>query len=226
MRNCSLCDQPILLQSDRSVCSYCGLAENGDHTCIRGHYTCQACRSAVPSELVARVCRESAETDPFALARLVSSHPHFNHMGPQYHVVPGPVLATVLANMGRIADKKTALAEAIERSRAVPELSCAQRGMCGAAVGAGVAVSILTGATPLSARERSQTLEATARALTLISRQSGPRCCRQSMYATLDAAVDFLKNELGIDIPSATKQCPHATRTPECKQKACPYYGA
>lgn len=225
MRNCSLCDEPIILQPGRRVCSYCGLAEEGDHTCGQGHYTCQACRSAVPSDLVSMVCGESAEADPFGLARLILSHPVFNQMGPQYHVVPGPVLVAVLANRGKIADKKTALAEAVERSQAVPELSCAKRGLCGAAVGAGVAISILTGATPLSAKERSLSLEATARALSLIAGQSVHRCCRQGVYATLEATVDFLKNELGIDILTPSKYCPHAARTTECKQKACPYYG-
>jgi len=68
-------------------------------------------------------------------------------------------------------------------------------------------------------------LAATAEALSLIARQSGHRCCRQGMYATLEAAAEFLKRELGIDMPSAAKQCPHAARTPECKQEACPYYG-
>jgi len=225
MRSCSICGTLVELMEGSRTCSYCGQAEEGDHACANGHYTCQACRSAVPSELVARVCENSLETDPIALADLIISHPVFNQMGPQYHVVTGPVLVTMLANIGKIPDKRKVIAEAIERSKNVPALSCAQRGVCGAAVGAGVAVAMLTNAGPLTAKERSLAMKATSSALERIATQSGVRCCRQSVYAAIEAAVQILNAEMGIKLPIMSARCRYADRTTECKHNGCPYHG-
>lgn len=225
MRSCPICGTPVELVEGRRTCSYCGQSEDGDHACANGHYICQACRSAVPSELTARVCENSSAIDPIALADLITSHPVFNQMGPQYHVVTGPVLVTVLANMGKTPDKRCAIAEAIERSKNVPALACAQRGMCGAAVGTGVAAALLTNAGPLTAKERSLAMKTTASALEQIATQSGIRCCRQSVYASIKAASMVLNEELDIDLPTAAARCHAVDRNPECKQTGCPYYG-
>ena len=224
MRNCSLCDQPILLQSGQRVCSYCGLTEEGDHTCSQGHYLCQACRTALPSELMARVCGNSKESDPCALADLLQSHPVFNQMGPQYHVVTGPVMVTVLANLCKLPDKQRAIADAIERSKDVPALACAQRGVCGAAASAGTAIALLTNAGPLKARERSLAIATTARALQKIADQSGIRCCRQSVYASIAAVLEVLGQELGIHVTAKTPACRYHSRVADCKKEGCPYF--
>jgi hypothetical protein len=58
-----------------------------------------------------------------------------------------------------------ALETVLKRSSKVPGGWCGYYGACGAAVGVGIAVSALTGATPLKGQERSLALAATAFAL-------------------------------------------------------------
>lgn len=225
MRACPICDSSIDLAPGRRTCSYCGQTEEGDHACSRGHYTCQACRRAVPSELVARVCLNSSETDPYKMANLILSHHYFNQMGPQFHIVAGPVIIAALANQGFIGSKAQMIPEAVERLKDVPALACSSRGICGAAAGAGAAVSLISQAGPLKARERSQALKYSSDALRVIAEQGGIRCCRQSVLSTLETALSAIRKDYGYEIKAASPQCGYPQRNPECKKGECPYYG-
>ena len=224
MRNCSLCDLPIEVKPGLRTCSYCGITEDGDHACANGHYTCQTCRTALPSELVARVCLNTAETDPYRLANLIMSHPVFNQMGPQFHIVAGPAALAALANGGFAADKQTLISSAIERLKDIPALSCSSRGICGAAAGAGVFASLLNNAGPLRAKERSLALKYSASALRVIAEQGGIRCCRQSVLASIETILQNIKADFGFTLRKFDPVCSHPQHNPECKKRDCPYY--
>jgi hypothetical protein len=101
--------------------------------------------------------------------------------------------------------------------------SCGTRGECGAAICVGTLVSILTGATFTKDRERSLALQASAEALLSIAQAGGPRCCKQSVYLSIETASRFLKSELKIEIPTKP-HCEFAIRNPECKKERCKYY--
>ena len=121
--------------------------------------------------------------------------------------------------------RESGISTALHRMKDIPVAVCGTRGDCGAAAGLGCAVSLLTGATFRSDGERSQALRATARALDRVAALGGPRCCRQSVYGTLEAAAPFLKSELGLTlaVPSPL-HCPFSRATEECKQERCAYF--
>jgi hypothetical protein len=90
-------------------------------------------------------------------------------------------------------------------------------------VSAGALVSILTGASYLKDQERSLALRATAGALQAIAEAGGPRCCKQSVYLSLETAFAFLRRELGLDLP-LTIHCEFSGHSEGCKKKRCQYY--
>ena len=72
-----------------------------------------------------------------------------------------------------------AIDKVLERASKVPGGWCGLYGDCGAAVGIGIAVSVLTNATLLTGKERGLALGATALALSKLL-DDQPRCCKRS----------------------------------------------
>jgi hypothetical protein len=88
----------------------------------------------------------------------------------------------------------------------------------------GTAVSVLTGATPLTGKTRALANEATAFALNNMI-DGGARCCKRASRKALAAAVEFLKNRMDISLKIDKKtKCGYVQRNKECIKKACPYY--
>lgn len=214
------------------TCTYCGRQEESEWLCPQGHYVCEDCRAASAEEIVRRTTLATTATDPVQIADLLMKHPVFAKHGPAHHLLTAPVLLAALRNQGDVIPSQFTrgitpgrILAAIQRVKDIPQAACATRGDCGAAVGLGCAVSLLTGAGIRSDRERSLVLRATAQALARVADLGGSRCCRQSVYATLETARDFLKNELGIVLGlSQPVRCGLVEITEECKQKHCVYY--
>jgi len=97
-------------------------------------------------------------------------------------------------------------------------------GVCGAVVGVGIAVSVLTDATPLTGGQRSLALGATSFALARML-DSRPRCCNRAKRLAVSATVDYLREHVEIGLP-CTRQiiCKYVPRNQECPRTLCPYY--
>ena len=169
------------------------------------------------------MCAGTEETDPAAIVNLTMKHPLVVMHSQQHHVLVAPAVLAALANTGQYALKPGRIAAAIKRTADVPFAVCGTRGECGAAVGVGALVSILTGASYMKDRERSLALQATAEALQAIAAGGGPRCCKQSVYLSLETVVSFLERELDLHLPLSI-HCEFAARNEECKQERCAYY--
>jgi hypothetical protein len=216
------------LQEDRRVqtCSYCGAVEECDWLCPQGHFVCEECRTAQPAEIIERVCRGTTSLDPIWMANLIMKHPLFSACGPEHHVLVAPVILAALRNHGHPV-KEGAVRAALRRMRDIPVGVCGTRGDCGACVGLGCAISLLTAATYESDRERSLSLKGTARALACVAELGGPRCCKQSVYATLQTARAYVSSELGVafSLPDVIL-CPFSRSIEECKKERCAYFPA
>jgi hypothetical protein len=221
---CSLCAAELLGEERLQTCTYCGAQEECDWLCPRGHYVCEDCRTAAPEEIIERTCLAISDPNPFAIADLVMKHPVFREHGPAHHLLVAPVILAALRNQGHPV-KESALHAALHRMKDIPVAVCGTRGDCGACAGLGCAVSLLTGATFRSDHERSQALRATARALARVADLGGPRCCRQSVYATLETAAHFFNDELGIAFAGPDFiSCRFSHTTEGCKQERCAYF--
>jgi hypothetical protein len=220
---CTVCGGELKPVDTRAVCTFCGQETPAKYLCAAGHHICEECQLADWPQVVERVCEGSRETDPSVIANLIMRHPISVMHSPQHHIVVTPVALAALRNGGQIPLNPGRIASAIERTKGIPLASCGQRGECGAAIGVGALVSILTGATYLKDRERSLALQASAEALIAIAQAGGPRCCKQSVYLSLETASTILKRELGLELP-VEPHCDFAARNDECKQERCKYH--
>ena len=114
------------------------------------------------------------------------AHPSVPMHGPEHHaIVPAAIIAAV-RNTGYPVPEG-AIEKAIERASKVPGGWCGLYGDCGAAVGVGIAVSVLTNATPLTGKERTLALGATSFALSRML-DSQPRCCKRASRTAVECS--------------------------------------
>jgi len=211
---CFFCGGELEQVKTVAICTFCGREAPAQMLCATRHHICEDCQLASWPEVVERVSEGSHQKDPAAIANLIMKHPMSVMHSPQHHILVAPVMLAALRNSGLRSIPTGRLASAIARTVGIPVGVCGTRGECGAAVGAGALVSILTGASFMKDRERSLALQATAEALLAIAQAGGPRCCKQSIYLTLEATSGFLKRELSIDLPVApAATLPRATPT-------------
>jgi len=144
--------------------------------------------------------------------------------GPWHHImVPGVIVAALRNNGNGFTDED--VKEALKRGTMIPGGTCGFHGTCGAAVGLGIAISIVTRSTPYHDDERSMAMEAVKRSLDKIGRLGGPRCCRLSAYAALEVAGKYLE-EKGYNLPISKRVglCPIADINKQCHGPRCRYY--
>jgi len=186
---------------------------------------CDACHSKAAIEVLKQVLAATKSTDPAEIIEQVMAHPSVPMHGPEHHaIVPAAIIAAV-RNTGYPVPAG-AIEKAIERASKVPGGWCGLFGDCGAAVGVGIAVSILTNATPLTGKERTLALGGTSFALSrMLDSQS--RCCKRASRTAVDAAVDYLNDKLGIRLEkSKGVSCTYTVRNQQCAKAECPYYPA
>jgi len=220
---CILCDAELYEAGTLAVCSFCGQEAWAEYLCPNNHFICEECQLADPLQAIERACAGTQDADPGIIVNLIMKHPVMVMHGPAHHMLVAPAVLTALSNSGQRPLKPGRLTSAIKRTSDIPYAACGTRGECGAAVSVGALVSILTGASYLKDRERSLAVQATAEALQAVADGGGPRCCKQSVYLSLETAVAFLWYELGLKLP-LTIRCEFIGRNEECKKERCQYY--
>ena len=148
----------------------------------------------------------------------------FCHMhGPEHHIMVGTALLAAYKNAGGDIDLSKALSEMYSRAKAVPGGSCGFWGACGAGISAGMFVSIITDATPLSEKPWGLANLMTARALAKIGENGGPRCCKRNSYFAIAEAVKFTKEYLGTEMELDTIICTRSDLNNQCLKERCPF---
>ncbi|MBN1769998.1 MAG: hypothetical protein JXB32_01960, partial [Deltaproteobacteria bacterium] len=225
---CAICGRP--LRQARAplevTCGLCGGRFDSNVVCEDGHYVCSRCHAVPAEDYIAAVCAATVERDPAALARRLMLHPAVKMHGPEHHFLVPAVLLACHANVaGEREALPTRLREARRRAQALPGCLGGTHGSCAAAVGCGVFVSALTGATPLSRAAWRQSNLATARALVRVAEAGGPRCCKRSTLLALLETVGFVAEEFGVVLPAARPiVCTHVERNAECLRLDCAFF--
>lgn len=220
---CRICGAELVYQehSFPILCEICGRNFETNVSCKNGHYVCDRChRGDILSE-VERICWETDLQDPVAIAQTIFRLPGLNMHGPEYHsIVPAVIVA---AYENTIHNKKLMdIRTAIQRGQAVPGGTCGSHGACGAAIGAGIAYSILNQVTPLSRESRGEANRLTAAALTAISKYGGPRCCKREALTVLETVKQLLPGWSGL--PQSPYRCGQFSKNEECLEEQCPYF--
>lgn len=222
---CLFCGHELIYDDkpQNVTCGICSKTFESTIVCPEGHFVCDNCHSLDLLDQIEQLLNASTEQDPIRLAQKIFELPGLNMHGPEYHSIAPAVLITTWQN--KINQKDAAqIHEAIRRGRAIPGGSCGSYGACGAALGAGIAFSIIEEVTALSGQSRAEANQVTAAALTAIAAHGGPRCCKRETITTIESFSSatglFKADSLQ---PYTCLQC---GRMKECIGTMCPYHPA
>ena len=198
---CLICGAELvyLERSELMKCEVCGQEYPGKSRCKAGHYVCDNCHKSGLDAVIA-VCMSSSSNDPVEILDAMMSLPFCHMHGPEHHIMTGAALLTAYSNSGGDVDLRSALGEIFDRGAEIPGGTCGYWGACGAGLSAGIFVSVITHSDPLSVEGFRQSHLMTAKALDAIGRIGGPRCCKRDSYTSIVAAIDFVREEFGIDM--------------------------
>ena len=153
---CFICGEELVYsqQPDDKNCVYCGELYESNVCCPNDHFVCDTCHSSSAKDLISKTCIQSDSIDPIEIANSLMRSPQVKMHGPEHHFLVPAVLLSAYYNYKKdFVNKKAAIHVAQKRSDAVPGGFCGTHGNCGAAVGTGIFISIITGATPLAEEE-------------------------------------------------------------------------
>jgi hypothetical protein len=224
--NCGVCGKPLVYGTQEVLrrCDFCGKEFPALIYCADGHYVCDLCHSRGALDILRDVLNSTTAADPADILETVMSHPSVPMHGPEHHAMVPAIIVAAVKNAGYPVPEG-AVEKALERGSKVPGGWCGFYGACGGGIGVGIAVSVLTGATPLTGQTRALANEATAFALGKMV-DGGARCCKRASRKALEAAVAFLKTRMDIDLKiNRDIKCRYVGRNRECIHEACPYYG-
>jgi hypothetical protein len=225
--HCGVCGTRLVYEvgSTPMTCVFCNQISATNTRCPEGHYVCDTCHGREALEILRGVVDSSKSTIPVDILEITMSHASVPMHGPEHHAMVPAAIVTAVKNAGH-SIPELAIETAIDRGAKIPGGWCGFFGACGAAVGVGVAVSVLTEATPLTGRPRSLAMAATSYALSKMA-DGYPRCCKRASRQALEAAIEFLRDRMGIDLPkSGIVSCTYSHRNPECPRDGCSYFVA
>ena len=223
-QGCMVCGKPLayLTQETEQACVYCGQRGMANAVCENGHHVCDRCHAEDALDVITHLCLTSRETDMIALMKAIRHHPKVPLHGPEHHaLVPGVILATY-RNLGGAVTEET-LRTGIGRGATIAGGHCAFMGVCGAAVGAGIALSLLLAANPVRGVERKKVQTAVQQILADIGDLEAARCCQRDVWIALRKTAELSGDLLPIRLlADAGLVCRQQARNTECMGKGCP----
>lgn len=210
----------------RAKCVYCNDVQNTSTLCVDGHFVCDRCHRLPAEDVIEKYCITTTILDPIAIAQILMKNPTVNMHGPEHHfLVPAALIAAYYNVKGTVDTKGQKIGHARQRAEMIKGGFCGFLGNCGAAVGTGIFLSLITGATPLSREEWKLSNLITAKSLEKIAMHGGPRCCKRNSFLAIRSAADFTRENFGIVMPITTPiTCQFSAINKECLTKDCPFY--
>lgn len=209
------------------TCSYCGKVEQGHIRCPNGHYVCDTCHNRDAMKIIEDLARTTTSRDPFEIAELMMSYPGLPMLGCQHAYIAGGAFLAAVKNEGSRGVTDSDLAEVFGRTEKQAHGGyCGLSGVCGIAPAIGACFSVLTGSKCGTDKEQRTTMEAVTRVSRAITDLTGPSCCKAYVRSALDVAAAYLKDSLGIILPSHKKiTCSFTNKHPHgCREMDCPYF--
>lgn len=224
---CLICGKELVYseKAEKQICLICGRETESSIACPDGHFVCDECHRADAAEIIEILTARSEETNPVKMAREIMATPAFNMHGPEHHMLAPAVLLASMRNLG-IGIQPQQIQEALFRSGMLPGGICGSWGACGAAIGAGIALSMNRRLTALKKEGWGETNRDVGMILARVAAYGGPRCCKRSTYSALLAAMDILKQD-GVNFSEEAyvlPVCKDFWRNQQCLKEQCPYY--
>lgn len=222
---CLICKAPLVYLSEDELmeCFFCHKKELSKTRCENGHYVCNDCHTK-GLDTILGVCLSESSKDPVHILKEMMKLPFCHMHGPEHHVMVGAALLTACHNAGADFDLAKALTEMQNRGRQIPGGACGFWGACGAGISSGIAVSILSGSTPLKEKEWGLSNQMTSLSLSRIGEIGGPRCCKRDSFLSVLAATEFFRENFGIELETSKITCEFYPLNNQCIQKRCPFH--
>lgn len=222
---CVICKAPLeyLGKDEVMECAVCHRKFNSKTRCVNGHFVCDECHTQGVGSVVG-YCLGCDSRNPVEIVRALMAMPFCHMHGPEHHVLVGAALLTAYRNAGGDLNLAEALVEMLNRGKSVPGGACGFWGACGAAISAGMFVSIITKATPLTETSWGWSNLMTSEALGAIGRVGGPRCCKRNSYLAILTAIDFVERHFGVEMEREVLACTHSSLNNQCIRERCPFF--
>ncbi|MCR6544075.1 DUF5714 domain-containing protein [Dehalobacterium formicoaceticum] len=148
------------------------------------------------------------------------------HCPVHHYIVPAALLTVCRYKQGRdITILERDLEEALSRAHNVLGGFCGYYGACGAAVGLGIFLSIMTNSSPLSRKPWGYLNRATGQALLDMAELGGPRCCKRTSFTAIKSVLPQINEVLRLDIQIKEPiVCHYHENNNECQKQRCPYW--
>lgn len=224
---CVVCGKELVYtQINETIkCYYCKKISDSHVKCPDNHFVCDECHSADANELIAKHCIITLLENPFDIAIGLMKFPTIKMHGPEHHfLVPASLLAAYYNNLEEPEQKEQKIEMARQRASKVPGGFCGTHGNCGAGVGAGIFVSIISGATSLSEKEWQLSNMITGQCLVKIAESGGPRCCKRDSYISIKEAALFANKNFGSEIKISNVKCQFSDYNKQCNREKCDFF--
>ncbi|NEU05728.1 DUF5714 domain-containing protein [Clostridium senegalense] len=226
--NCLICSEELEYfdESKEMDCYFCKKKFSANASCKSGHYVCDSCHSLGAFEIIREYCLKSNSINPMEMALDLMKHPSVKMHGPEHHyLVPAVLVTAYLNSIGDRTNLEKLLNEGEKRAKNVLGGFCGFYGACGAAVGTGIYISLILGASPLSEEKWGLSNLITAKALEKIASFGGPRCCKRDTFLALETAVDFTKEKLNVQLKKKENlKCNYSKINDQCLKDRCKFH--
>ncbi len=228
--DCMVCGQELIYFKDYKLvkCVYCHGNFQANVTCKSGHYICDSCHSIDANQLIENYCNNTDKTNPMEMAIEIMQMPAINMHGPEHHfLVPAVLISSYynLIDQKEMIYKKLQLAK--KRAKDIKGGFCGFYGNCGAAVGTGMYISLITEATPLTKESWGLANIMTGTSLISIGKIGGPRCCKRSLFIAIKEAAKFTEENFDVkmyDYETYTPICGFRSKNKQCIKLDCPHF--
>lgn len=224
---CVICGAPLIYTDTarKMECAICHEIVESNASCQNGHFVCDKCHSAPALSAIRHIGLQADSQNPLTIAKQMMNHPAVHMHGPEHHVLGGAALLSAYRNSGGELDLENALSEMEKRGKNVPGGTCGFWGCCGAAISAGIFLSIVTGTTPMASETWGSCNLLTSECLRNMSAFGGPRCCKRTSFISIQTAAHFAEKVTGIKM-ELTKPfyCSYSQKNRECLEGKCPFY--
>ncbi len=210
-------DKDVLME-----CYYCHKMELSKTKCINNHYVCNDCHMK-GVDLIISYCKETKSKNPIEIIKHMMKQSFCHMHGPEHHIMVGCALITAFYNAGGKLDLNNALSEMLQRGKQVPGGACGFWGACGAAISSGMFISIVTGSTPLKIEPWGLSNKMTSKSLYNIGSIGGPRCCKRDSFLSILSAIEFVKDNLNVNMETSDIVCEFSPLNNQCIKERCPF---
>jgi hypothetical protein len=227
--HCMVCGSILeyLNEAKELTCSYCGKVEHGHICCPNGHYICDICHNKDAIRIIEDISFTTKSESPFEISDLMMSYPGLPMLGCQHAYIAGGAFMAAIKNEESKGVTNEEIKEVFSRTEKQAHGGyCGLSGVCGIAPAIGACFAVLTGSKCGKNEEQRITMEAVTRVTRAITDLTGPSCCKAYVWTSLDAAVKYLKESIGIVLPESQPIiCNYSDKHPHgCREEQCPYF--